>query len=44
MSDDLERLKRLGAWRARPERLAPAAGDLSGMAREIRRTRCVEAR
>lgn len=37
MSDDLERLKRLGTWRAKPERLASATGDLSGMAREIRR-------
>jgi hypothetical protein len=37
MSDDLERLRRLGTWRARPERLASASGDLSGMAREIRR-------
>jgi hypothetical protein len=37
VSGDLDRIRRLAGWRARPDRVASIAGDAGGFAREMRR-------
>jgi hypothetical protein len=37
MSGEIERIRRLAGWRARPERGADLGGDVAGFARELRR-------